>query len=81
MTKFAEILDGVVTLNPIRGSIIDLARSIRVCIEKESNEPFRDNTVISVLCDSARLINEMLVDKEEGHKRIIQDMRKKKNQG
>lgn len=76
MNNFAEILGDTVTMIPIRGSFIDLARGLRRCIRDESKKPFPDNNTISVLCDSARTINELLVDKEKYHKRIIQDIKK-----
>lgn len=70
MSKFGEILHGVVNMHPIQTSFADLARRIRVVVEEESKKPSPDNTLISVLSDSGRAINELLVDKEKHHKEI-----------
>lgn len=57
---FKTILDGMAVMSIMDCSFNDLAYRIRVCIDNEQKKPFPDNDVISVLCDSARAINELL---------------------
>ena len=73
IARYEEQLSGTCPLGMMNGSLEDYAMRIRLAIAGELAKPDRDNALISLLCDAARVGWELLKYQDERLRATIQN--------
>lgn len=53
--SYEQLLEGLVAPGYMDKSLVEFARALRLCIEKEQRKPNPDNQLIATLYDAARV--------------------------